>query len=343
MLDKWACAMKKVNYTFKKISHFFYLSFILLVFSTTLKAQPCDFVSVNTNSNPFTSCLTGIITITGTLTVNSNYMPNNVTELRISGSSARIDFTGNFTLTLPAGAKLTFINGGQITIPNGGGCNNSKLIVIGTQSASCDGTGGANFSFSQVNTGGGFSSSGLLPITLVDFTPTQVGNTIALKWETASEKDNAYMEVQRSKDGIHFIALHQEKGHGTTGEPQHYDWVDTRPLPGTNYYRLKQVDYNGNYEYHKIESIEFKGKTADPGLQLYPTEVKDVLTVVLESPTSEDASLLVVDALGRVVQRHRLAIGSTLEEVQLSALPRGQYFITLQSGNSLQTARFMKM
>lgn len=316
------------------------VALLLIGFVTAVKAN-CTYVNINSNTNPLAIC-TGTVTITGVFSISGNYDISSytgITNIVIDGGS--IDFMGKYTLTLPPASKLSFINGGAIT----GECNNNVEIVIGSLITHCVGgaIGQGGITFDAIVTAGNLDATGTLPITLTRFDATQVANTVVLKWETASEQENAYMEVQRSRDGIHFIALHQEKGHGTTTEVQRYDWVDTRPLSGFNYYRLKQVDYEGKWEYHPIKVVDFKGKGVEGGIYLYPTEVRSRLTVALDTPTSEDASLLVVDALGRVVQRQRLGIGTIQEDMQLQDLPAGYYFMTLQSEQGLQTARFLKM
>ena len=146
-----------------------------------------------------------------------------------------------------------------------------------------------------------------------------------------------------SKDGINFVPLHQEKGHGTTSSVQSYKWTDAHPLAGINYYRLKQVDYDGKYEYHLIIAVEYNGKVTQAGIRLFPTVVKDQITIALDTPTTDKTMLYVIDMLGRIVQQHPIGSGVAQQEISVPTLPQGQYFITLQSGKTVQTARFVKL
>ncbi|MCB0557000.1 MAG: hypothetical protein KDD02_25860, partial [Phaeodactylibacter sp.] len=85
-------------------------------------------------------------------------------------------------------------------------------------------------------------SQGVLPIHLLSFTGKAQASTIELQWATATEQNNDYMAVERSADGKVFDEIGRVPGHGTTLEPQSYTLTDRRPLPGINYYRLRQVD-----------------------------------------------------------------------------------------------------
>lgn len=246
----------------------------------------------------------------------------------------------------------TFTNNDGATINNDGSIiNNIDANVNSEDNATINNDGAftnnGDMTYNDMTpnfTGNTIINTGSLPITLLSFDPYKDGNTVVIKWSTASEKENAYMYVQRSRDGIHFISIHEEKGHGTTSQQQNYDWTDTKPMPGVNYYRLKQVDFDGKTTFHQIESVDFDGKTADSGIYLYPTEVQNQLTIMLDTPTRDDQStLLIVDMLGRIMQQHRLSRDAVQQDVQVGNLPQGQYFITLQSGKTLQTARFVKL
>lgn len=151
------------------------------------------------------------------------------------------------------------------------------------------------------------------------------------------------MAVERSKNGVDFVELQRIKGHGTTNIAHTYTWTDPAPLAGVNYYRLRQADLDGEYAYHPVIAVEFAGKIADTGIRLYPTEVKDVLTLVLKEPTTQAASLLITDVNGRTMLQRRLGIGSVQESFTVAMLPQGQYWISIQAENSLQTARFVKI
>ncbi|MEP7264418.1 MAG: T9SS type A sorting domain-containing protein [Bacteroidota bacterium] len=116
------------------------------------------------------------------------------------------------------------------------------------------------------------SSSGNnpLPVELVKFGVKPENEKAKLFWTTASEKDNDYFEIERSGDGVHFTAIGQVKGAGNSVSMLNYTWYDLKPLSGLSYYRLKQVDNNGDYNYSAIQTCLFNGKNTDKSFTLYP-------------------------------------------------------------------------
>ena len=122
--------------------------------------------------------------------------------------------------------------------------------------AGSNSTGGLDFM-----SGGGFFSFkdalSVLPIELSYFKGNKESNSVNLKWETLSEKNNNYFEIERSINGLEFETLSTINGSGNSNTPLNYSYVDYNPNIGINYYRLKQVDYDGKFEYFKIISIEF--------------------------------------------------------------------------------------
>lgn len=184
-----------------------------------------------------------------------------------------------------------------------------------------------------------------LPIELLYFTGVAADNHIALEWKTLTEKQNAYMAIERSKDGVSFFEIGQVAGAGNTSEPQIYYFKDWQPTSGINYYRLKQVDQDGNFEYHQVIAIEFTRKSNDAGFQFYPTEVGSSLNIRFESPLTMESVLWIVDVTGRTVARMKISTGTQAQilELDMSSLPPGVYLLALQTVGSLQTARFIKL
>ncbi|HMQ49782.1 MAG TPA: choice-of-anchor B family protein [Saprospiraceae bacterium] len=93
----------------------------------------------------------------------------------------------------------------------------------------------------------------LVPVQWLSFEPNTVQAGIELHWATGSESNNDYFEIQRSNDGYNFLPIAQVKGAGNSAIRQHYHWLDTSPEQGLNYYRLKQVDFDGQYDFSSLE------------------------------------------------------------------------------------------
>ncbi|MEO1627732.1 MAG: PKD domain-containing protein, partial [Bacteroidota bacterium] len=93
-----------------------------------------------------------------------------------------------------------------------------------------------------------------LPVEMTDFRAYkyEAERAVGLQWQTAAEIDNDYFEIEKSRDGQNWFAIGTQKGQGTTYETSQYRFKDTKPFHGVNYYRLRQVDYNGAFEHSDI-------------------------------------------------------------------------------------------
>jgi hypothetical protein len=105
--------------------------------------------------------------------------------------------------------------------------------------------------------GSGCAAVAPLPVELAHFDVELKGEQAFITWQTLSELNHHYFEVQRSTDGHHFEGLTQVAGAGDRFTPKDYQWTDF-PLPGHNYYRLKQVDYDGTTTYSNTQSVLLK-------------------------------------------------------------------------------------
>lgn len=183
------------------------------------------------------------------------------------------------------------------------------------------------------------ASSGALPISLTHFSGKPLGAGIRLDWGTASEQNNDYMAVERSAEGSRWEELGRVAGAGTTTLPQEYTYTDEKPLPGLNYYRLRQVDYDGAVEYHKTIAVDFKSASGE--LRLFPSPAKERLNIQLPSPAAQDSELWLLDAQGRILQRLIIPQGGTQGAFEVAALPAGVYFVRMAEGDA-RSFRFVR-
>ena len=162
-----------------------------------------------------------------------------------------------------------------------------------------------------------------LPISLVDFSAERAGDQVRLRWQTATELNNDYMAVEHSTDGRSFMEIGRVSGAGSTQQPQQYSLVHTEPAAGLNYYRLRQVDYDGQYEYFGPVSVRMASSAAV--LRLYPTVTQGQLTLDFTSPKIEAGEFLIFNTLGQLQFRISHDGGSTRRPIDVAALPAGQY------------------
>jgi hypothetical protein len=139
------------------------------------------------------------------------------------------------------------INGSLQLINNPGfGCN--KTVIIGNYTIECDELSSISGSLHVYVFGFG------LPVELISFGAKSKQSFIQLDWITATEINNEGFEIQRSVDGENFTSIGWVYGNGSTTEIIEYKFKDNEPMQGINYYRLKQIDFDGQYEYSNIVS-----------------------------------------------------------------------------------------
>ena len=98
-----------------------------------------------------------------------------------------------------------------------------------------------------IQSSGSSGSGGALPVVWVDFSAKLVSTQVELFWATASEQNNSGFSVEYSQDALNWESLGFVEGTGTTNELNSYTFVHDRPGLGFNYYRLKQIDFNGDF------------------------------------------------------------------------------------------------
>ena len=171
-----------------------------------------------------------------------------------------------------------------------------------------------------------------LPVELIDFTARAINNEkVQLAWQTASEINNDYFEVQRSRDGIDFITIEEVSGAGSSDVIQYYQTEDQSPYDGLNYYRLKQVDFDGTFDYSEIKVVDIS--TMDIPLSVYPNPSSGDIN--FSEPLS--GNLIVRNMLGQVVWQ---GVGEGLQNLDLSHLSAGKYILQhLNQENNIQTVK----
>ncbi len=224
----------------------------------------------------------------------------------------------------------------------------SNVTVPGNILSGClgsDGTGNfsatATMNFSTlsgtVGTGPFHSSLFVIPVELTSFDAKAANNTVKLNWLTASERNNAYFNVERSANGRDWSTVGQVKGNGTTAKPTNYAFADETPLATVNYYRLKQVDVEGKSSYSATVSVNFKGNGKQ--LSVFPNPANDRLNLVSDRFDTEGV-VEIYDLSGRLVQ----SVQNTATQLDISRLNAGLYQLRLldKTGAVMSQTRFAK-
>ncbi|MGB0431755.1 MAG: hypothetical protein ACPGLV_14875, partial [Bacteroidia bacterium] len=112
------------------------------------------------------------------------------------------------------------------------------------------------------------STGSALPVDLVSFNAKSFDKKVMLTWQTAMEINNDRFEIERLALGENWTPIGEIKGAGNSVDVLRYSFVDLNPVNGINYYRLKQVDFNGEFEYSNVLNVEFTPAIHD--FSVYP-------------------------------------------------------------------------
>lgn len=182
-----------------------------------------------------------------------------------------------------------------------------------------------------------------LPVTFSKFTGRYQQDAVVLNWETATEKDNAYFQVERSADGKNFEAIGSVVGAGNSNQLRQYSYLDKDAKAGTNYYRLRQVDYNGDFAFSTTIAVKAPGKTAAISkLTMYPNPATDNVNINLGTlPTGKAVTVEVIDMVGKMLMKQAV-VGGKIQRINISQLPAGKYLVRVQWNGDLQILPVIK-
>lgn len=168
-------------------------------------------------------------------------------------------------------------------------------------------------------------SSSPLPVELTRFDAYAQHDQVLLEWQTATETRNAQFVVERSADGRIFTALKTLAGGGDSRVPLNYAATDAVPLRGQSFYRLKQIDFDGAFEYSPVRAVFMAGGES---VRLVPTLVTDVLTVSLTEARSEDVRWTVFDLQGCPMRTGIWPAEVSDLPLSMGDLPTGAYVLS---------------
>ena len=185
----------------------------------------------------------------------------------------------------------------------------------------------------------------LLPVELSSFTAEYVPDydVVDLAWTTESERDNDYFEVERSIDGNNFSTIKTVKGIGNTNYTTKYYSADETPVLGVNYYRLKQFDLNGEFEYSEVISVNILDDFYDM-LSLFPNPTTGLTEVIFNSYSQGQVMLNVIEVDGKTIVNTKLDAvrGGNRFDLDLTNESHGIYVVTITSKDKVYRSRLIK-
>ncbi len=254
------------------------------------------------------------------------------------------------TLTIPAGVTVV-VNGKFENKSSGTVIVNGELVLNGTNnqnksSGSISGSGTLTASEPLDNKSGATAwgtsgtldcSSGCnaisLPVELLYF-EARFNEKVILTWSTATEINNEYFSIERSDDGVDFYEIAKIAGHGNTTKTIEYQYEDDNYQTAVAYYRLTQIDFDGQYEVFNAVRVETNIGNTKNAFKIFPTVVtQGKVTIQGEKPFQVKA-IQVYSLSGTssgINQPNASEIGSQKVEVNMSGLGTGLYLLKMIS------------
>ncbi|WNJ20866.1 T9SS type A sorting domain-containing protein [Pontibacter sp. G13] len=310
-------------------------------------------ITMQNQNNLIINAATGIFEMTGgnyTLEINSatsNFVNSNlatIDNLFIQGSTSPGAVCLGFGSQLIIPGDLNNNQAGGKDAPEGTGCvqyfGNAQLNadlattsnVFVCRAPGSTTSGGAGFGSATVQENCTTCQTSL-PIEMAAFEASQQGTRNRITWITSREINNDRFEIERAQIAGGWDAIGTVAGAGTSNEGQHYTFWDATPAPGTNFYRLKQIDLDGSTTYSPIVSVE-QSPARSKQLEVFPNPATDKAWVQLSAGSSQTVEILNVSG-GRLSQQLQSSTTSSeLIQLDLSQLPSGIYVI--RHGNQVQ-------
>jgi hypothetical protein len=184
----------------------------------------------------------------------------------------------------------------------------------------------------------------IVPVELVSFSAFTAADVVTLNWSTSTELNNHGFEIDRSTDKRNWRTIGFREGKGTTSEPQLYSYSDILDIVSSKlYYRLKQIDFNGEFKYSDIVEVEIAPSEFTLS-QNFPNPFNPTTSIKYQIPELSFVKLKVYDVLGNKVValvNEEKPAGSYEVEFDASKLVSGIYFYKLQAGNFVEIKKMV--
>lgn len=282
---------------------------------------------------PNVYCSGAASTLTGDLILDAQNDPNAVFIIKIEGAFTAASLSNIVLVNSAQACNVYWQIQGAFSL---GANANFKGTIVGS--------GAINFAGSSTLEGRGLTKEGAistnvstiaksicsaLPINLLSFVAKKQQNATLINWATASEQDNARFDLQKSFDARNFKTIATIKGVGTTNQEQSYTFLDenkecSNTASNTLYYRLKQIDFNGTFDYSKIIAVI---GDINKSISLYPNPASNQIFI---QNITDVQDYIISDLLGKTVMSGQINDANALN---ISTLQAGFYFITIQSTN----------
>jgi hypothetical protein len=183
-----------------------------------------------------------------------------------------------------------------------------------------------------------------VPVELTTFEAKIQDKEIVLNWTTATEMNNQGFEIQRKYENNEFATIGLVKGHGTTTSPNQYSFVDRPAESGKYSYRLKQLDFDGKYEFSQVVEVNWDPVQSYNLAQNYPNPFNPTTTFKFGIMEKVNVKLSVLNLLGEeiaVLINEEKEAGNYTMVFNGVDLPSGVYYYQLKAGNFVDTKKML--
>ncbi|HOG20547.1 MAG TPA: T9SS type A sorting domain-containing protein, partial [Salinivirgaceae bacterium] len=202
---------------------------------------------------------------------------------------------------------------------------------------------GDNFSPNGYFTFGSKNGDNPLPVELINFKAYLHNGQTLLTWLTTTEYNNSHFEVERSDNMIDFIKIgtvYSKAQNGSSTQAIDYAYTDDTPIAGTNYYRLKQVDFNGLYSYSKVVSVTSDRENGPlESIIVYPNPTTGLVNIIVPGG-DENIHISLYNYNGALLLEYRHDPSNTI--IDLSQYASGLYMLKISNGEKHIVQRVIK-
>lgn len=280
---------------------------------------PGSVVSEVLNVVPSDGAATGSLTITFT------------TPIELTSGTYWVSLQGN--MDFPVGGQFGWTEHNQVGNPsvwqNPGGGFGTSCSSWGPRVATC-GVGAAPYYDMAFRLNG----NSVVPVELTSFTASVIDGNVTLSWSTATETNNSGFEVERSFNGSDFVNVAFVAGNGTSLQIHNYSITDKNLADGNYSYRLKQIDFNGDFEYSKIINVEVTAPVEFSLAQNFPNPFNPSTKITFGLAIDSKVKLSVYNLLGEQVAEllnSNFTAGTHNVSFDASNLNSGVYFYRLDA------------
>jgi hypothetical protein len=183
------------------------------------------------------------------------------------------------------------------------------------------------------------ATTGSLPVVLVEFTADfTASKTVAISWTTRQEVNTDCFDVEKSNDGSSWLCIATIKANGNSARPVTYNFLDAFPLKGSNFYRIRLKDLNGNFGYTIIKNARMN---VSGRITMYPNPSSKLVNISLGELAHADWNLSLINSYGQVIVKRKYNRNTTTVSLAVGNYPNGNYTMEIADGNSRQSNTLM--